>query len=406
MSMKALGCHVFAGGFTMGVREVFDVPAQLEIHGLGQETVEDVLGMEFVCGKYWEEWLDRKDLIKDCVFLFGNPRCTGFSCVTAGYDESAHGAWSKPTEDIHQFMRFGIKAGIPVLCWESVQQAWTVGKELLDHLVETMCTPNGYRVCHLFINAASFGNAQHRKRYFFLAYKDDKNFNIVAPDIPERHATVGDIINKPHLVNAKAKGSRFKKRDVYDGDTYQERTKDEQAIMPYLGEGMCLNRMGHADGGVLFEKHAPKLADMWFTRTSAMPFSMHSLCRLEEDNYMPVISGSAGRFVHPKLNRPITLNEMALLMGWPEGVVPKGPNPVGQIGKGIVPAVGTWLAEQVKLYLADYWGKEDWETTYDDKKGEWVGRDFTGHPVAPPEKVIDLTRYCPPKPKDLVEDAA
>jgi len=39
---RALGVHVFAGGFTAGVKRVFEVDAQLEVHGLGVRTAEEI----------------------------------------------------------------------------------------------------------------------------------------------------------------------------------------------------------------------------------------------------------------------------------------------------------------------------------------------------------------------------
>ena len=77
-------------------------------------------------------------------------------------------------------------------------------------------------------------------------------------------------------------------------------------------------------------------------------------------------------------------------MGW--DMAPVGKNPIAEIAKGVVPAVGQWLAEQAELYLDDAWGDEDWESRYDNREGEWVGRDTTGEL----EKTFILTEYVPP----------
>jgi len=115
--MKAVGCHVFAGGFTMGVKRVFDVECQLESHGFGKETCEAVAKVPFV-NRPDANWPD-----VEAQFLYGNPRCTGFSCITSGYDEDTHGPWAKQTEDIHQLCNYA--AGrYDIIIWESVQQAF------------------------------------------------------------------------------------------------------------------------------------------------------------------------------------------------------------------------------------------------------------------------------------------
>lgn len=377
--MKAIGCHVFAGGFTMGVRKVCEVPAQLEVHGLGKETVES-MGIDFIMAENQDEWDADVWEPMDADFLFGNPRCTGFSCLTGKHGPHAHGAWSEPTKDIHQFMHYGIRNNIPIICWESVQQAWSVGRPLLTHLSETLCKPNGYRVAHLFINAATFGNAQHRKRYFFVAYKADKNFNIKPPQVVQPHATVWDKIGGMDYPVQKVK-------HPMQPDHHWDTPRPE--IIPYIPQGFDLNKIGH-QRPELFE-NCEYYKTQWENRASDLPFSLHSLCRLKADGYMPVISGSSQRYVHPFEDRTITVRECARLMGW--DIAPKGPNPFGQIGKGVCPEIGVWLAEQAKLWHEDHWGDEDWESSYCDKTGMWVGRHNPGQ-----EKIFNLTRYAPEKP--------
>lgn len=389
MKVQADGCHVFAGGFSYGVREVMEVPKQYEIHGLGRKTVE-AEGIGWDQAADWTDWGDKSP---NAAMLFGNPRCTGFSCVTAGYDESAHGAWSKPTKDIHQLCDHGIKQGYDLICWESVQQAMTVGRELLDYLRDEKFVPAGYRIAHLLINAASFGNSQHRKRYFFMAYKADKNFNILPPDIVTTHATVGDILAKITTDESRVTASRFNKNAVYDDHTRTLRGTEEERFFPHLPQGIDLNVIGRHYYDWL-EKRSPIFARQWNLRTSDMPFSMHGIYRLDEFDFMPVISGSAGRFVHPTIDRTLTMGELSLLMGWPKGVTPKGDNPVGQIGKGVCPEVGKWLAEMAMMYINDDWGKEDWESSYDDQAGMWIGKNVPGQV----EKTFDMTRYAPARP--------
>lgn len=385
--MEALGCHVFAGGFTMGVREVFDVKTQLEIHGLGQATVES-MGIDFVMGQSWQDW----PRLSPC-FMFGNPRCTGFSCVTGGYGEDAHGPWSAPTRDIHDFCEYGIANDIPVMCWESVQQAWTTGRPLLDYLRDELFVPKGYRIAHLFINAATFGNAQHRKRYFFLAYKGDRNFNIVPPTPVDRHATVGDVLFDGDLEFREVNYSRFGKF-AYDENTAFDIRGEDARILPHLDQNQDMNGFARAHEDLL-ETLSPKYAEKWWCRTSEMPFSMHSLMRLDPQRFMPVITGNGFRFIHPTQHRSLTVGELCRLMGWPRGIVPRGPNPGAEIGKGICPEVGTWLARQVDHYMNNDWGAEDWASTYDARRGAWVGEESMNGAA---EKVFELTALCPEKP--------
>lgn len=368
MSYTGVGIHVFAGGFTKGVQQVMNVNCQLEVHGFGLETAEAMCNIDTINSPA-EEW---PDVTAD--FAYGNPRCTGFSTITSGYDESIHGPWAKCTCDIHEFANY--TAGrYPIAIWESVQQAYTVGKPLLDHLRDNVYGPKGYRVAHVFVNAASVGNAQMRKRYFFVAYHRDRNFNIEPPELPRHQTFVYDAIHQYE--------------DMCDGEgtgPYQHArlTPDEWSVVDKLNYGYDLNTF------LKFRYHdAPKKYRLvWDTRMSPMPFSLHSLYRTSYCLPCPTLSSSSARILHPTRPRPLTNIELATIMGWDQA--PVGKNPGAQIAKGIVPAVGAWLARQAQLYLDDAWGDEDWESSYNTKTSTWEGQNTTG------EKVFNLTNYVPP----------
>lgn len=407
-NMIAIGCHVFAGGFTMGVRNVFNVPHQLETHNFGRETVES-MGIEFINHDSPDSAILAKEELwpdppEGTVFMFGNPRCTAFSCTTSGHDEGVHGAWAKATKDIHQFMHYGTRHQIPVLCWESVQQAYTTGHELLHYLRRTYCEPHGYRIVHLFLNAATFGNAQHRRRYFFVATRTGHSFDIEPPPMPERHTTVGDVLLQPEWEQYESRiaPSNFSLKSAYHHDCMMRKSDLEQVIILHklMKHGECLNEFAarvagpNDDATPLYELHQ-QLGLLWDTRVSDMPFSLHCMHRLHPDEAMPVISSSAGRFLHPEKWRGLTLREIARLMGWPPGVLPLGPKPIAQIGKGIVPSVGEWLAQQVAAHLLGKGPTENVNRRYIRKTSEWEIM-----PAADPlEKVIDITEWSPARPQ-------
>jgi site-specific DNA-cytosine methylase len=371
--MKAVGIHVFAGGFTMGVQEVFDVAHQLEVHNFGLDTAKALCGIDPInCPAV--EWPHI-----DAEFAYGNPRCTGFSCVTAGLSENAHGAWSSPTRDIHEMMQYAI-GRYPIVIWESVQQAYTVGKELLDYLRDHFCTPNDYRIAHVFVNAASFGNAQNRKRYFFVAYHKSKNFNITPPLITHHQPTLYDAIWD--LRHNETSPSKLSGED-YTFNSYAHRCESDLACIPLLPVGWDLNKLAKQAVHLMPDHYQV----MWKYRSSNMPYSMHSITRTNWMRPCATLTSSASRLIHPVHDRPLTVGELSTIMGWPD--IPRGANPVAQIAKGICPSVGTWLAEQAKAYLDDQWGSEDWESSYDAAKGMWVGKDCEGSV----EKVFRLTNY-------------
>lgn len=378
--MNALGVHVFAGGFTMGVQQVCPVIAQLETHNFGRETAEQFV--DFINADSWEDWPRL-----ECSFIYGNPRCTGFSCITSGYGGDVHGPWSGPTKDIHDLCNYGVRNETDVIIWESVQQAYSTGRELLDYLRDELFVPRGYRIVHAFLNAASFGNPQNRRRYFFIAYRGHRNFNFAPPVLSPSPDTTRSTIERFKSIDVQPCKLNSKKFQ-YSPDSCIELTKDERLLVPHLREGECCNRFARFRNEEL-KTISPRLYNTWKYRASNMPFSMHCIQRIRYDWYTPTIHSSAARFIHPELNRPLSVRELAALMGWPKDVFPKGPNPVGQIAKGVVPSAGRWLAEQVQLYLNDEWGSEDWESKYNHTRGEWVGSSCPGKV----EKTFNMTHY-------------
>ena len=377
--MKAVGIHVFAGGFSYGVSKRHEVVCQLEQHNFGLETANDVFGIETVNHK------DAKWPHVEADWSFGNPRCTGFSTITSGYAEDCHGPWAKQTQDIHRLMEYAINR-YDLVIWESVQQAFTVGRPLLDYLRDEVCEPNHYRVAHVMLNAASFGNSQQRKRYFFVAYRDNRTFNVEPPQLgPEKpllYHAIWDLRDRPNT-----RPAHLWCRDAeYDFDCHAKLTPAEDEDIRHLPGGMCFNALGRWNHSIMSKKHQ----QTWNLRVSDMPFSMHGCYRTQWLCPCPTLHSSAGRFIHPHHHRPLTVGEIATIMGW-EGKIPVGPNPIGQIVKGIVPEIGTWLSRQAELYLTGAWGEDDWYTKYDDNKGEWVG----GNAKGMREKELNLTRYAP-----------
>jgi len=382
--MRALGVHVFAGGFTRGVMRRAKVVAQLEIHGLGRHTVEK-MGVPFVQTPDWREW----PAYDDVQLVYGNPRCTGFSCLTTNLGEAAHGPWAKQTADIHDLCSYAVSREVGVVVWESVQQAYSIGRPLLDWLRDELFAPAGYRIAHVFVCAASFGNAQTRRRYFFVAYRGCNNFNVEAPELPRRHATVRDVIGD--MLGRKTHPVTFRDESAaYDADSYLRLNAREVAVVPHLAPRVGLNRFARLYPDKL-SRICPRYGEIWANRTSARPFGLHCISRIAWDYRCPSLYSSCGRLIHPELDRPLTVGELSALMGW-GGAIPSGPQPVQQIAKGVVPDVGAWLTRQVELYLADDWGADDWSTRYDPRRGYWVGEKHVNKPL---EKVLDLTHYYP-----------
>ena len=389
MKHKGVGVHCFAGGFTMGMKMVTPIVGQLEIHDFGRQTCE-AHKTKFMNADTWQEWNQYKSTWEGCSFCYGNPRCTSFSSYSSGSNSTVRGPYAKPTRDIWDLCEFGMHAGFDLIAFESVQQAYTVGRPLLNILRDELFVPKHYRIAHLFVNTAAEGNAQKRRRYFFVAYRDNKNFNVMCPNLPKYRVTVGDVL-KP-LLNRKTTEDKIWKADHYTADTYMRFNDREKAMIPLLQQGESYHCVARKRPEEL-EKASPYHYEKWICRTSEVPFSLHAPTRLKWNGHCPTIASNFSNNIHPTLNRPVTVREVATLMGWPKDFIPVGDQPIPQIGKGVVPATGAWIGEQIKLYLSNEWGNEDFSSSYNHHTGQWVGENHTDKPI---EKVFNMTNYLPP----------
>lgn len=399
MTLRAQGCHVFAGGFTQGVMEVMPVERQVEVHDLGSQTVERALGVEYCRRDDWREW--PRVVGPDRTFLYGNPRCTAFSNVTAGYGAGAHGPKAKATCDVHEFCQYAVREDVAVACWESVQEAYKhSGRSLVEYCANSYFRPNDYRVAHVLICGATFGNAQHRRRYFFVAYKDHLRFNALVPPLPERHTTLGDVLDTvvpEREVEGVGQGKMLREGAPHPDCHVILSDEEAQCMIAHLRHQECFNRLHNVSPEAFLDAgcHGMYRKSM-LTRDKHMPFSMHSPYRGSRDRASPTLLGTCGiSMVHPDHDRLMTVRELSAIMGWRRDVTPLGPNPFGQIAKGIVPAVGTWLAEQARLAMTGWWGDEDFDLSWDHATGDWECDD-THTRFA---KVIDMTAYAPRRPK-------
>jgi len=394
---KGVGIHVFAGGFTRGMRKVLPVVGQLEIHNFGRHSVE-ALGLPFMNADKWEDWDNYKSTWNGCSFCYGNPRCTAFSSYSAGGTDEVRGPRAKPVQDIWDLCRFGVKQGLDLIAFESVQQAYSVGKVTLNCLKEDLFEPNNYRIAHLFVNTSAEGNAQCRRRYFCIAYRNNRNFNVYLPKLSKYRPTVSESLkNHPLLkdqVPHEQKIDGKKNFDTWNKGSYKPLSKDEKAIVPHMIQGDSIQSMCKRIGDDKLKQLSEKYWNTWVHRNSEVPFSLHSIRRIRADYTCPVICSTSANFIHPTENRPLTVGELSVLMGWDD--VPVGCDPVSQLGKGVVPSTGKWLGEQIKAYFNNDWGNDDFESEWDNQQKMFVGHDYTGCNNKPLEKVFNLTWYIAP----------
>lgn len=345
------------GALTYGAREHLDVVAQLEVFDLGNATVRHNLQLPVLRAPFesWHEVLEPTGALdgEGPEVIFGNPRCSGFSCLGHGCSEDGHGAFARQTIDIQQIFQISdlLRPKPKVICFESVQQAGTVGRALLEHLVREH--GDGYRIAELYHTAAQFGSAQHRKRLYVVFYRED--LRLPALEITERclyrgeHVTVGDVLHdgEHDLWNTPAVPFPYRRsRDVtleevlsvhpIPNHYYHALAPHDLAGILKLRQGESFNHLPEAD-----LEDIPRLYEV---RLRGASFSFgHAPSRIHTDKAAPVVMSSAHNLIHPEHNRPLTIRELCRLMGLPDDWVVIGPEPVAQIGKGVCVETARWI---------------------------------------------------------------
>lgn len=170
MTLTAVDCQGFAGGFTLGtVQAGFELKAKLEMKGgFGVKNCDvnrDLLGPDWeiqISEGNGDDWDPPK-----VDYVFGNPPCSGFSLLS---HKDFRGPDSTINSCMWQFASCVAKAEPYIAVFESVQQAYKQGLELMRNLRAWVEHTTGQRwdLYHVLHNAASVGGAAIRRRYFWV----------------------------------------------------------------------------------------------------------------------------------------------------------------------------------------------------------------------------------------------
>lgn len=367
--IDATAMHVFGGGMLIGFQNAgFNVVADLETFTAFQESVTknrpDVDYRLHPDGDF-----DYADL-KGLPLLFGNPRCSGFSCVNAGIP-GKHGHDAEQTIDLRQFWKATKDLQPQVAIWESVQQASSVGRPLLNTMYDDL-KQHGYRFAEILFNNKDIGVPQHRKRFFGVFYKNDLNFNVSIPKsqpvcvrsfLEDLASVPADILPSRNMARRMCDDKVFgyvNGKPVYNHISFPFST-DEDPLISLLGPGDSLYELTDQQLAV-----SPKMLDK---RKSGKGFSWAPPQRLKWDGLSRVIYSRSFTYVHPSLNRSLTIREAARLMGFPDEWILWGTHPFVQIGNGVSVTVASWIAGEVLNCLKGSYGKDDFEVTWNQKKG-------------------------------------
>lgn len=302
-SLTAMDLFCGAGGLTVGLKKAgFHVVAGVEINRAAAETYRinhsdvDVYEEDIALIDPYE--VMRKANLKpgDLDLLAGCPPCQGFSTQRTRNKTTAQ--FDLRNELIFEFLRF-VKVLLPkTVMLENVPalaKNWRIF-ELREELEKLGYVFNEKSI--LVHDAADYGVPQRRRRLLFKASR----FGIIqeAPKVVTRK-TVRETIFR--LSDAGSSGDCLHDHN----ESRSEKVKKIMSLIP-------------KDGGS--RRDLPR--KYWLDCHKRNPDGYRDVYgRMSWDDVSPTITGgchnpSKGRFIHPELDRAITLREAALLQTFPE----------------------------------------------------------------------------------------
>jgi len=370
MTVQFVDVQGFAGGFTCGaVQAGLELVGKRELPGgfgvLSCEANRHILGTRWrtEVGP-WNEWTPVK-----VPAVLGNPPCSGFSLMSR---KEWRGVGSPANACMHALIEYAALCDPEIVAFESVQQAYSQGRPLMQQLRARLEEKTGHRydLVHILQQGYTLGGPAWRPRYFAtftrvpfgVEYGTPSNlnwgelmFDLEAQPLnwsPQTyvgnnaHPWVNrELRHTPHVdahatLSAEAPlWNRLRELyDALDGD-WPAGTNVTTALR------RCYEKHGSLPPG--WKHNEDKLISKNFE------FGFHQPNRWRTDKPCRVMTGGAtGLVIHPYHFRPLTVREVMRGQGFPDDWracdLPVKGVTGAYWGKGIPVQVGRWMGTWVR----------------------------------------------------------
>lgn len=368
MTIRAVDCQGFAGGFTLGA-------VQAGLHLVGKREMQAGFGVanceanRHLLGYDWSsETVDPSEWsVPDggAHVVFGNPPCSGFSGLSSKH---FRGVDSPINHCMWAFVGYAARVMPLIAVFESVRTAYSKGRTLMQQLRAKLeeDTATRWDLHHVVHEANSLGGPAVRRRYFWVATRI--RFGVEYPALPfaaTLRDAIGDLENldytwlpQPYVDPAtRWSATRRSETGTVDGhmtmrNPLAKRFADiAEAITWHPGENISqVTRRCYEEHGALPQSWAGMQAKLVSTDFN---FGFNAMARWDYDKPGRVITGiGPNQAVHPTLNRMLTHRETARIMGFPDDwrIMPIRDTTglAATWGKGITVDAGRWIATWVK----------------------------------------------------------
>lgn len=396
MAVPFLDVQCFAGGFTCGaVQAGLEFVGKRELPGgFGVPSCEanrHILGARWrtEVGP-WDEWTPVK-----VPAVLGNPPCSGFSLMSR---REWRGVDSPANACMHALIAYAARCDPEIVAFESVQQAYTSGRPLMQVLRAKLEELTGHRfeLVHILQQGYTLGGPAWRPRYFATFTRIPFGVEYGTPSTVTWGELVSDLHPQPlswgpreytgnHAhpwVNRELRHTNHV--DAHDTLAQESplwnRLRDlNESIDGEWPEGWNVTTALRAS----YARHG-RLPDSWRhneekLKAKNFEFGFHQPNRWRTDRPCRVMTGGApGLVIHPYHFRPLTVREVMRGQGFPDDWracdLPTKGVTGAYWGKGIPVQVGRWMGTWVRESIEGAPGR------------------IVGQPIGDRERLIDVQR--------------
>ena len=318
---RAIGAYIFAGGFSLGVREHFDVACVLEETKYGVATAARNMP-EIPHRVGVDAWRVGELAREPCDLIYGNPPCASWSNAGAA---TKHGRdWRSSPLVACTERHFSLMEELrPTFwAWESVQRAWQLGEDFVRALA-LRARDLGYSTTILLHDAEYLGVPQRRKRFFMVCHRMafDPRPPAFNPSQTLEDALRG--LNDP-------------------GEPLERNLGKVRWLLPRVKQGENLSSA--------WMRCVPPKEQVVGDRGQVVGRPPFTIKRARSGEPAPVVMHE---LIHPTEPRGLSIKELAILCGYPPTYEFVDARDAGQVGRGVCPPVAEYLAREVARSLRE-----------------------------------------------------
>ena len=241
-------------------------------------------------------------------------------------------------------------------------QAEVQSYSVSDYIEKVLSSPkNNYRITQGILNAAEFGAPQKRQRFIMIGVKDGENLDVSLPKgtfTEENFRTVRDAIEDLEDVPVEysvTESSVLVPLKPYASGSLQSDLRDSTYIHNHIttqSREVALSRFAALKQGENFHDLSAEMKENTYTDTSRTQNTIYQRLNYDAPSGT-VLNVRKSMWIHPTLNRAVSIREAARLQTFPDSYVFCGTKDAQyqQIGNAVPPILGRAIAEKILSLL-------------------------------------------------------